>query len=106
MSTLVSLRKSVYWISLAVLAVAWGLTAPAHAQPALPTGFIDETVVSGLDQPNGMAFLPDGRILITEQYTGKIRLIVNGHVASTDPAVTVSPVRTASMAPYLVRIIA
>jgi len=80
---------------LAVLAVAWGLTAPAHAQPALPTGFIDETVVSGLDQPNGMAFLPDGRILITEQYTGKIRLIVNGHVASTDPAVTVDSVNTA-----------
>jgi glucose/arabinose dehydrogenase len=47
---------------------------------------LDETIVTGLDQPNAMAFLPDGRLLITEQYTGKIRLIVNGHVAATDPA--------------------
>ncbi|HET9325617.1 MAG TPA: PQQ-dependent sugar dehydrogenase, partial [Candidatus Eisenbacteria bacterium] len=56
--------------------------------------FVDETVVSGLNQPNGMAFLPDGRLLVTELTTGKIRMIVNGHVASTDPMITVDSVTT------------
>lgn len=68
----------------------------ASAAIVLPTGFVDETFVTGLDQPNGMAFLPDGRLLVTELFTGKIRLIVNGHVASTDPTVTVDSVSTSN----------
>lgn len=62
---------------------------PAHAAVQVPSGFADEIVVEGLNEPNSMAFLPDGRLLVTEQRTGKVRLIVDGHVAATDPILTV-----------------
>ena len=52
----------------------------------VPPQFVDELVVGNLDRPTGMAFAPDGRLFITEQSTGQIRVIVNGHIASTDPA--------------------
>ena len=38
---------------------------PAGAQPA--AGFTDTLVVSGLSTPTGVAFLPDGRMVITEK---------------------------------------
>ena len=67
---------------------------PATAQIVLPTDFADETVVSGLDAPNSMAFLPDGRLLFTELYSGKIRMVVNGHIAATDPVGSVDSLVT------------
>jgi len=57
----------------------------ATAQIQLAPNFVDETLVTGLNQPNGMAFLPDGRLLLTELETGKIRMVVNGHIAAMDP---------------------
>jgi len=36
-----------------------------------------KTVVEGLNEPWGMAFLPDGRLLITEK-SGKLRMVENG----------------------------
>ena len=42
----------------------------------LPTGFTESNVVTGLTSPIGMAFLPDGRILVIEQ-AGRGRLVVN-----------------------------
>src|SRR5256885_3812663 len=78
-----------------VLAAA-GLLAPAIGLAAgavvVPTNFVEEIIVQGLNQPNGMCFLPDGRLLFTEQETGRIRMIVNGHVAVTDPCGTVDSV--------------
>jgi len=74
----------------AALAIAW----PARAQLMLPADFADDLVVGGLAQPVGMAFLPDGRLLFTERTTARIRLIVNGGLATTDPVVTVASVRT------------
>jgi len=62
---------------------------PAAAQVTLPPNFVDDVVAGGLDQPVSFAFLPDGRILLTEQKSGKVRMIVNGHVAATDPALVV-----------------
>jgi glucose/arabinose dehydrogenase len=64
-------------------------TAPASV---LPPDFVDETLVQGLNDAISMAFLPDGRLLFTERVTGRVRMIVNNHVASTDPAVTVPDV--------------
>jgi glucose/arabinose dehydrogenase len=66
----------------------------------VPTGFADQqavTVGSGaaLDRPASMAFLPDGRLLVVEQKTAKIRLFVNGALAATDPVVALPSVRTA-----------
>ncbi len=48
----------------------------------LPQGFVQETVVSGLDTPTAFAFSPDGRIFITEK-AGTVRVVEN---ATTDEA--------------------
>jgi glucose/arabinose dehydrogenase len=72
------------------LAVVSG-SSTAHAQPSLPTHFIDQVVLTSLYQPISMAFLPDGRVLITERLTGRIRLMSYSLLASPDP-LTVSGV--------------
>jgi glucose/arabinose dehydrogenase len=59
----------------------------------VPTGFSDVPAVtlgSGktLDRPVGMAFLPDGRVLVIEQVSAKIRLFVGGSLSTTDPVVS------------------
>jgi glucose/arabinose dehydrogenase len=79
-----------------VCLLALACSAPVRAQPAplLPTGFVDDTLVTGLDEPNSMAFLPDGRLLFTELRTGWVRMVVNGHLAATDPVITVDSVST------------
>ncbi|MDD5206869.1 MAG: PQQ-dependent sugar dehydrogenase [Desulfobacterales bacterium] len=41
-----------------------------------------ETLVTGLDHPWGMAFLPDGRLLITERNTGRLYLLQTGRKLS------------------------
>ena len=48
----------------------------------LPGGFRRTVVASGLVAPTGFAFLPDGRILVTEQ-AGRVRLIKNGTLQAT-----------------------
>jgi glucose/arabinose dehydrogenase len=56
------------------------LAAPAHAQTApqrVKTGsgeVVVETVASGLENPWGLAFLPDGRLLVTER-PGRLRTV-------------------------------
>ncbi len=71
------------------LAIAAGafvlLAAAAPAAATLPDGFADTTIVSGLSTPIGMAFLPDGRLLVTEQQ-GAIRLVVDTTVAGVHGA--------------------
>lgn len=75
---------------LAVLAV------PASAQNIVPTGFSDQVVIgSGLTQPRAFAFLPDGRMLVLEQRTGNVRLIVGNHIASKNPVFTIPNVNSA-----------
>lgn len=59
--------------------------APALAQPAPPAPpapdprFEVETLAEGLTQPWGMAFLPDGSILLTEK-PGRLRIVRNGRL--------------------------
>lgn len=74
--------------TLAFLSMAVGLPAAAIAQ-IVPTDFISTPVVTGLGEPTSLAFLPDGRVLITEQRTGAVRMVVGGHIASTNPVLTV-----------------
>jgi len=81
---------------LIVVAALSAVSSPAAAQVSLPPNFADETIVVSLDLPNSMAFLPDGRLLFTELNTGKIRLVVNGHLAGTDPAGVADSVSTGS----------
>ncbi|MDX1418840.1 MAG: PQQ-dependent sugar dehydrogenase, partial [Rubricoccaceae bacterium] len=63
-----------------LLALVLGLLAllPAReAQAQLPPNFVDEVVVSGLNQPISMRFLPDGRLLLLQK---------EGEVLLADPA--------------------
>lgn len=60
------------WIVLVVL--SWHLSIPVLlAQPTSPD-FEIKTVATGLNFPWGMAFLPDGRLLVTER-VGRLRII-------------------------------
>ncbi len=54
----------------------------------LPSGFQETTVVSGLNVPVGLEFLPDSRMLVIEQ-PGKIRLVVN-NVLQTNPILDIT----------------
>ncbi|MGH7894667.1 MAG: PQQ-dependent sugar dehydrogenase, partial [Candidatus Binatia bacterium] len=63
----------------------------AFAVVAVPTGFADELVVGGLSEPTAMAWLPDGRLLVAERVSAKIRLVVGG-VLEPDPIFTVPEV--------------
>jgi glucose/arabinose dehydrogenase len=57
----------------------------ASAQVIVPDGFTAEMVADGLTFPTAMALLPDGRILVTEQFSGSVRLVVGGAVAAHIP---------------------
>lgn len=58
-----------------LLAYAALLAASSGASAALPTGFADELIVGDLSQPAGMAWLPDGRMLVVEQKTRDVELV-------------------------------
>jgi glucose/arabinose dehydrogenase len=80
--------------NLAALAGLMALSAGMGSRPALgalPTEFQDQVVTTGFSQPSGFAFLPDGRILVVEQKTAALRLVVNG-VLQVSPALTVPSV--------------
>ena len=72
-----------YLRAAAVCLAIWALVPLAHAAISLPAGFSQSTVVSGLNKPVGMAFLPDDRILIIEQDSGKVKVWAGG--AASNP---------------------
>src|SRR3989344_878662 len=55
--------------------------SPAKATP--PTDFINETLLTGLNEPTAIQFLPDGRMLILSRY-GSIRVAQPGAI-QVDP---------------------
>ena len=59
----------------------------AHAQ-TLPADFSRVLVDDGLLSPTAFAFLPDGRIVVTQQ-EGALRVIKNGNLLTT-PAITIT----------------
>jgi glucose/arabinose dehydrogenase len=77
---------------LTILGLVW-MAFDARAQFQLPTGFADELVVGGLDQPINFTFLPDGRVLLVERETAKVRMVVNDALAAVDPVLVVDSVR-------------
>lgn len=62
-------------LGFALVAIALATTVAAQQ---LPNGFSDQMVVNGMGQPTSLAFLPDGRMLITEQRTGVVLVAVGG----------------------------
>lgn len=47
---------------------------------SLPEGYRIETLLDGLDLPTSIAALPDGRLLITEQVEGRVRVVEDGRL--------------------------
>ena len=43
----------------------------------VPSGYVDELVVSGIPSPTAMAFAPDGRLFVSQQ-NGQLRVVSNG----------------------------
>jgi len=90
-----SLARSLLLATAVVLASAPVATVPAYAQAkkaetvkSEKQSFSVETVATGLENPWGLAFVPDGRMLVTEK-AGRLRLILpDGKVS---PAVTGLP---------------
>ena len=50
------------------------VVAGSGAVDALPTGFSD-SLVAGISSPTGLEQLPNGRVVVLEQHTGRVRLI-------------------------------
>jgi len=67
----------------------------AQAVVHVPSNFENEVIAFGLSEPNSMAFLPDGRVLVTEQRTGWVRTVVGSLMATMDPALLVMGVQSA-----------
>lgn len=78
-------------IALAALLVASFPAAPVRAA-VVPDDFLDEPVVSGLVAPANFDFFPDGRLILVEQRTAQVRLIVGDSLAGIDPVGTIADV--------------
>ncbi len=79
------------WCVVHVLAVLIAISLSAsvvNAQHQLGFGFLDEVRADSLDRPTGLAFLPDGRILVTEQWSGQIRVVTAASTLVATPAYT------------------
>lgn len=65
------------------------LVVACLAGAAIPPGFTDLPVVSGLTQPVAMAFAPDGRIFVAEK-GGAIKVVQGGAVVGTFATLSVT----------------
>lgn len=76
----------IHAVSLLMLLAVFAST-PAVAEP----DFRAVTITDGLENPWGMAFLPDGRMLVTER-PGRLRMVENGRLQQT-PVSGLPPIR-------------
>ncbi len=81
--------------TLPFMAVAMLLALPASARPRMtvPAGYTETTLTTSLQRPVALAWIPGGRLLIAEQYTGAIRVFKNSALLAT-PFATISPINT------------
>lgn len=68
--------------------------SPAVPTPSSPVSVKPVPIINGLEHPWGMAWLPDGQILITER-PGRLRLVKDGKL-DPNPIPGVTPVSTIS----------
>ena len=93
-----SMRKQlIAWVSIALLLGAAGASAQAMRTVASAGGPISVSVVAeGLEAPWSLAFLPDGRMLVSER-PGRLRIVgADGRVSA--PLAGVPEVTTAARA--------
>lgn len=78
-------RKNLCAVALPVTLLSLCVSKAITSEPAfLPTEQYQlkiDTVVSGLSHPWGLAFLPDGRLLVTER-SGQMRLVQQGQLSA------------------------
>src|SRR5688500_13834128 len=60
--------------------------------PAVPSGFVDELVASGIPSPTAMQFAPDGRLFVAQQ-NGNLRVLTNAN----PPALLSTPFLTVTV---------
>ena len=60
------------------LLVAMALSTAKLCSQQVPTGFVDELVAGGFNQPVGLAFLPDGRAIVIEHHSGRVLIVAGG----------------------------
>src|SRR5262249_34045324 len=65
------------------LAVNFSSVPPPGGPELTDPNLAVSTVISGLDQPTGMAFLGQDDFLVLEKATGKVQHVVNGAIANT-----------------------
>ena len=83
-----NLPRTVVRIALAVSLVVLASGRVERADAAVPSGFAQTTVVSGLASPTAMAFAPDGRLFVATQ-GGTLRVVKDGTLLAT-PFLTVT----------------
>jgi len=67
-------RKTDKWIALAFIALTVILVLRPSYAFTLPENFTDVPVIQNLQDPDGFAFSPDGRLFISERITGNLRV--------------------------------
>src|SRR5262245_6282169 len=84
-------RRIARWLAVAsiTLAVLGGSAVMARAgASSVPAGFADDPIVGSLDEPVGIARVPDPatapamRVLFVEQRTARVGLVINGVVTT------------------------
>ncbi|MEN8175867.1 MAG: PQQ-dependent sugar dehydrogenase [Pseudomonadota bacterium] len=89
-STLRLILLSAALLSLLVLYAHRAGNSRDEARPDADLPFKPVTLATGLTHPWGMAFLPDGRVLITER-PGRLRILDKGHLL-TEPVDGLPPI--------------
>ena len=56
------------------IAILWLFTGGLVSAFTLPVNFSDQPVLENLQDPDGFAFSPDGRLFISERITGRLRV--------------------------------
>ena len=88
------MRAAKVFSALVLVFMLGSLGSATSSLATMPTGFVDEILYTGLSQPTSFDFLPDGRILILEQKTFRVRLVANGALFGS-PLLTVPDVNGA-----------